>query len=89
MVCVLACSTGLFSVNCNLYYLLIVCDTGRFGVKCNEKCHCKNVKENCQMTKGHCKTGCAQHFTGDTCQGKTLHILIQPNLEHAFNWQHM
>ena len=50
----------------------VACATGRFGVDCDKKCHCKNVTADCQATNGQCKSGCAQHFTGDTCQGNLL-----------------
>ena len=58
---------------CSMSYWLIECVVrGRFGDNCDKKCHCKNVTEDCQMTDGQCKTGCAQHFTGDNCQGNVL-----------------
>ena len=49
--------------------LFIACVTGRFGFDCNKKCHCENVTEDCQAANGPCKSGCAQHYTGGTCQG--------------------
>ena len=36
------------------------------------KCNCQNVMEDCQATNGHCTSGCAKHFTGDTCQGNVV-----------------
>ena len=27
------------------------------------------MTEDCQATNGQCRYGCAQHYTGDTCQG--------------------
>ena len=41
-------------------------------VDCDEKCHCKDVTEDCNATNGHCASGCAQHFAGDTCQGTVV-----------------
>ena len=51
---------GLFSTDC-------VVD--RFGHDCEKKCHCYNPMDACQLTDGRCTSGCADHFTGDTCQG--------------------
>ena len=59
-----------------MYYLLIVCASGRFGVNCEKKCQCKNVTEDCQLMKGHCESGCAENFTGDTCQGNTKNHIV-------------
>ena len=57
----------------------VACATGRFGVDCDKKCHCKDVTADCQATNGHCKSGCAQHFTGDTCQGNLLGTFMFSN----------
>ena len=59
----------------NVDYLLTVCVIGIFGVNCDKKCHCKSVTEDCQMTNAQCKTGCAQYFTGEHCQGNVLSAL--------------
>ena len=49
--------------------MLTVCLAGWFGVDCNQTCHCHELTEDCQITSGSCESGCAQNFTGDTCQG--------------------
>ena len=53
--------------------LFIACTEGQFGLlDCDHKCHCKDVKEDCQVTDGKCKSECAQNYEGDTCQGNAL-----------------
>ena len=64
-------STGSYS-QCALV-LFIACVKGQFGLNdCDHKCHCKDVKEDCQVTEGKCKNGCAQNYAGDTCQGNAV-----------------
>ena len=60
---------------CVMFCVSIACVTGRFGSDCDRKCHCKKVTYDCQATNGRCNSGCAQYFTGDTCQGNPLCIL--------------
>ena len=48
------------------------CATAWFGLDCDKPCHCENTMEECQVTNGRCMSGCAQNFTGDTCQGNAL-----------------
>ena len=57
---------------CVVFCVSIACVTGRFGGDCDQKCHCKKVTDDCQTTNGRCNSGCAQYFTGDTCQGNPL-----------------
>ena len=59
-------------ISCVFLFFSVACVTGRFGVDCNQTCHCKHVTEDCQTTNGHCKSGCGQQFTGDTCEGNPL-----------------
>ena len=59
-------------IHCVFWFFSVGCAPGLFGFSCNKICHCKNATEDCLETNGHCASGCAQYFTGDTCQGDVL-----------------
>ena len=68
-------------------FCLTACITGRFGINCTEECHCKDATEDCQLKNGHCESGCAKYFIGDTCQGKTCCRLTGCNLTYDQSWK--
>ena len=74
---------------CVVFCVSIACVTGRFGGDCDQKCHCKKVTDDCQATNGRCNSGCAQYFTGDTCQGNPLCTLPDVFYVQLYTyWEH-
>ena len=44
---------------------------------------------DCQATNGRCNSGCAQYFTGDTCQGNPLCTLPDVFYVQLYTyWEH-
>ena len=60
------------AVRIQLDVVLTACEFGGFGANCDKRCHCANTSDDCQTMKGHCKSGCAGHFSGFACQGNAL-----------------
>ncbi|CAH1242707.1 ANGPT2 [Branchiostoma lanceolatum] len=62
-----SCAPGLMGIECNT-----VCSDGLYGAGCTQTCHCANGPAACNKTTGACTGGCADFWTGDSCQITTV-----------------
>ena len=72
----------------------VSCGEGTWGVGCSEQCHCRD-QDVCDHMNGTCPNGCADVYTGATCQqlslresditirsvGKVITVTIPYNIE--------
>ena len=64
---------GLGSITSDEVVLTVLdCQNGKFGHKCDHNCHCLRDSEVCNKESGHCSSGCAPGWTGDSCQSKAI-----------------
>ena len=52
------------------------CDPGFWGVNCHP-CRCLDVSEVCDVTTGHCESGCNDSYMGDGCN------VVKPSLRES------
>ena len=48
-------------------YVFVPCDGGWWGTMCEYQCMCLNASEVCNITNGHCQSGCDVRYIGGGC----------------------
>ena len=59
--------------------VLVLCDQARrlWGERCEHPCRCLDAAEVCNVTTGHCESGCDDKYIGDGCN------VVKPTLKDS------